>query len=612
MLDCTNANNGAGQSLRRARYVNTVRNFFHSPYNIITTIAIAYLFYFIAVPLWGIVESTFIIKASDARASGMPAGSVTLYYWLRVFASKISNSMLYKPLLNSLYIGVCVSVLSIALGTLMAWVMVRTDIAYKRLFSFAIILPYMMPSWYKAMAWLEVFRNERIGGHSGFFYSVFGIQPPNWLAYGFIPIVITLSLHYYVYAYLLMSSALTSMNSELEEMAEITGASRLTIWRKITIPLMLPAMLSAVILTFSKAIGTFGVPAYLGLKVNYHTLSTMLYSNIKSRQSIQAYILSLVLIVISMIVVYVNQRAIGSRKNFTTLGGKGGRSTPVTLGKWKRPITALFVAFIAVFVLFPVFILVIQSFMLKSGDYSFSNFTLHFWLGESTPLIADGEPGLLRNPLIIRSSLNTFRLVVVVSIIASILGLMLGYIVSRGRKRLSGRIVDQLAFAPYVIPSISLGAIYLSMFSTPHFVIPSLYGTFTLLVLISVVKYMPFSCKSGTSSMMQISPELEEAACVSGVGFVQRFRRIIMPIAKSGLFSGFLLIFISAMKELDLIVLLTTPANSTLTKLTFSYSESGAYQFSNALTTLILLVVVAVYLLAVKVGKADMTKGIGG
>ena len=112
--------------------------------------------------------------------------------------------------------------------------------------------------------------------------------------------------------------------------------------------------------------------------------------------------------------------------------------------------------------------------------------------------------------------------------------------------------------------------------------------------------------------MLQISAELEEAAVVEGTSFPKRFFRIILPLAKSGFFSGFLLIFISAMKELDLIVLLVTPSTTTLTNMTFSYTENGWYQFSNTLTIFILAIVVAVYLLSITVCKADITKGIGG
>ena len=193
------------------------------------------------------------------------------------------------------------------------------------------------------------------------------------------------------------------------------------------------------------------------------TLSTMLYANVKNRQTVQAYIMSLVLIGISVLIVYINQRAIGRRKNYATMGGKGGRSTPVRLGKWKPVVLGVLLLFLSLFVALPIFILIAQSFMLQSGDYSLSNFTLHFWIGESNPSIAEGEPGLFRNPMIWKASLNTLKLVLISSVIATVTGLILGYAIARGRGKTSGKLIDQLSFAPYLIPSISFSAIYLSM-----------------------------------------------------------------------------------------------------------------------------------------------------
>jgi iron(III) transport system permease protein len=237
---------------------------------------------------------------------------------------------------------------------------------------------------------------------------------------------------------------------------------------------------------------------------------------------------------------------------------------------------------------------------------------MHYWAGASNPKIFEGEAGIFRNPAIWASLLNTMKLVLIASLIATFAGLILGYVISRGRKKISGRVIEQLSFLPYLIPSIAFGAIYLSMFSQRRLFIPALYGTLALLVIISVVKYLPFSTRSGTSNMMQIGAELEEAAMIEGASFSKRFMRIIMPLAGKGFMSGFILIFISAMKELDLVVLLMTPSTSTLAAMTYSYAESGFHQFSDALITLIVVIIMAVYLLSAKLGNVDMSKGLGG
>lgn len=192
------------------------------------------------------------------------------------------------------------------------------------------------------------------------------------------------------------------------------------------------------------------------------------------------------------------------------------------------------------------------------------------------------------------------------------MGLIFGYVISKGRKALSSRLVEQLSFMPYLIPGISFAAIYLSMFAQPHFLLPALYGTLSIVILITIVKELPFATRSGTSTMLQISGELEEAAKLHGASFMLRFFRIMLPLSRKGLISAFLLLFISAMKELDLIILLVTPKTSTLTTLTFRYAEKGYQQYADAIVIIIIALIMITHFVATKWGKADLSKGIGG
>lgn len=592
--------------------MNRFKNYVRNPQNLISIIAIVVLLFLIALPLWEIFTKSFQLQYRDALKTGAKEGAFSLQYWKTAFASNISKAMFYEPLANSLLTSLCVSFVGILIGGVLAWLVTRTDLPMKKFFSFILVVAYMVPSWCKALAWQIIFKNERIGGYPGMFQAVFKVAPPDWISYGFFPIVLSLSLHYFVFSFLLISAALVSVGGDLEEMAEIVGAKRTTILMKITFPLVMPAILSSFILTFSKAIGSFGVPAFLGMKVNYYTLSTMIYTNIRNRMTTQAYVLSIVLILVAGFTVYLNQKAIGKRKSFTTIGGKSGRTNLLKLKRLKPAITAFLLLFVFLCVVLPLFVLVWQSVMLKPGVYNLDNLTLHFWIGQPNASIADGEAGIFHNPRIWSSLYNTLKLVSIVSLIATVSGLLLGYIISRGRKRLSGRFIEQISFTPMLIPSIALSTIYLSMFSRPHLFVPVLYGTFSLLVLISIVKYLPFAVRSGTSSMLQIHSELEEAAKIEGASWIRIFSRLILPLAKGGVFSAFLLIFISGMKELALIMLLVTPETSTLTSLTYSYTESGYAQFSNAITTLIIFIIMVVNLIARKVSKADISKGIGG
>ena len=609
---------GVREFSRKRRLMNQAGSIVKNPYNIMVVISVIFMVYLILIPLGQMIIQTLTLAGADAaRVDGGREGMFTLYYWKRVLTSSISQKMLWTPLKNSLLISVCTAAFGITLGSLLAWLMVRSDLPYKKFFSLALIIPYMIPSWCKSMAWLTIFKNERVGGAQGLL-GFLGIQTPDWLAYGPFAIIVVLVIHYYAYAYLLVSSALSSINSELEEMGEILGASKARILTKITFPLVMPAILSAVIMTFSKAMGTFGVPSVLGLKIGYYTVSTTMYNSIQNGQNRVAFAISLILIAIASFSVFLNQKAIGSRKSFSTIGRKGSRSNPIRLGKWRPVIVGILIAFIAVAVVFPVVILLYQSFMLEPGNYSLSNFTLHYWTGGSVPTIDQGEPGIFKNPQFMKYVVNTIKLVVLTSLFATVFGQLIGYINSRGRKLFSGKLVEQLVFIPYLIPSIAFGAMYLALFATAKKIemfgyritlVPSLYGSFALLVLIAVVKNMPFASRAGTSNMLQISTELEEAAQVENAGFLRRFFKIVFPLSKGGMISGFMLVFISIMKELDLIVILMTPSQQTLPYMAYAYSAENLIQLSSAVTIVMFVLVFFVYWFANTFTDADITKG---
>lgn len=603
---------------RLRRVKNVLYGGLRNPYNIMLVVSVTFMIYLIIVPLAQMVHQTFTLAAADARrVAGASEGSFTLYYWKRVLASPISKKMLYQPLGNSLLIALSTGFLGVFIGSLFAWLMVKSDIPRKRFFSIALIVPYMLPSWCKAMAWLTIFKNTRGGGAPGLL-GYLGLNPPDWFVYGPIPIILVLTIHYYAYSYLLVSASLRSVSSELEEMGQIIGANKKTILAKISFPLVLPAILSAFIMTFSKVMGTFGVPSILGLNVSYYTVSTTLYNSIQNGQNRVAYVISLILILIASATIFLNQRLIGTRKSYSTIGGKGSRSNLIHLGRWQKPIVVVLSIFVLIAVVIPVVVLLYQSFMLETGNYSISNLTTHYWIGGSVPTIDQGEPGIFKNAQFIRYVKNTVKLVVLTSFFATLLGQFIGYVNSRGRTKLSGKLVEQLVFVPYLIPSIAFAAMYLSLFATAKTltmfgktftIIPSLYGTFLILVLIAVVKNLPFASRAGTSNMLQISTELEEAAHIENANFFTRFIKVIFPLSKGGMFSGFILVFVNIIKELDLIVLLMTPSQQTLPYMAYSYTSENLIQLSSAVTIVMFAMVFLVYWIANTFTDADLSKG---
>src|SRR5690606_19208868 len=269
-------------------------------------------------------------------------------------------------------------------------------------------------------------------------------------------------------------------------------------------------------------LGTFGTPALLGLPVRFFTFSTQIYTSINARNNGDAYVLALVLIVIAISFIWINSRIIGVRKSFVTMTGKGFRKREVKLGRW-RPVVILAVwLFVLAAVFLPLSVLLLESLILRAGDYGLGNLTSHFWIGDRDVAIAYGEAGVLRNEGILKALWNSLRLSLSAALCTGVLGLLVGYAVVRGRGTRLSRALEGIAFAPYIFPSIALGAIYIGMFSTPYGPIPALYGTFAILVLITVVKNLPFTSRTGIAAMLQIDKSLEEAARVQGIGWLGR------------------------------------------------------------------------------------------
>ncbi|WP_336789106.1 ABC transporter permease [Paenibacillus sp. MMO-177] len=605
--------NKTALTVRNTRFYNGLFNWLRSPIHLIGLAALLFLAYTVLWPVLKILYTTFLWRQQDARLTGEAnPGHFTLYHWTRVLASDMSMNLFYKPILNSLGVGFAVSALSMLIGCGLAWLVVRTDVPWKKTIAFLAVIPYLLPSWIISQAWLTFFKNGKIGGTPGIMEALFHVSPPDWLSYGFVPIVVSLSIHDSVFFFLIVGAALSSMNSQLEEAASVTGAARWTILRRIVFPLVLPSILSGFILIFTKAISSYGVPALLGTPVNFYMISTMLYSSMRSRLTTEANVLSLTLMLISMLTIYLNQRVVGRRKSFVTVTGKDSARTLASLGRWRYPAAGTAAVVMILISVVPLLVLLFQSFMLKEGVYSLSNFTTHYWWGGSDPNINTGEKGVLQNDIFMLALKNSLYIAGVASVIAAVIGLILGYVVARGRQSWIGRMVDQVSFLPYLIPGISLAAIYISMFAKPTLFIPALYGTITLLILITVVKELPFTVKAGSASMMQIGKELEEAAQISGASWLTRFRRILLPLNRKSLVSAFLLVFIGAMKEMELIIMLITPRTETLTTITFYYAEKGYEQLTNVILMIIIAIVITVYFLAVKFGKADLTQGIGG
>jgi iron(III) transport system permease protein len=581
-------------------------NYLRQPHIIMTLFLLIIVTMLIIIPVITMFYSTFIWQTEDIRLSREAnPGSFTFFHWKRVFSSILTNTILWIPLKNTIIVGIGVSFFALLIGIFMAWLVARTDIPYKKLISAVAVIPYMVPSYIHALSWLTLFKNDRVGGVTGVFQSLTGISPPNWISYGVFPIIVTLSLHYYPYAYLLVSAALKSIDSRLEESGEILGATRGYVLRRITLPLVMPAIFSSFILTFSRTIGIFSTPYFLGSPVRFFTIPVQIYSSIINRNSATGFILSFVLIGISSFIIFLNQRAVGERKSFATIGGKGFTITLTPVGKSKSIILPIVFFIIFISVVLPLLLLTVETVSLYPGSYSLQNLTSHFWIGRGGTSFAEGEAGLLRNLAILKSAWNSVRLAVTASILAGFLGIFIGYAVVKGRRERLPKVLDQISFLPYLVPSIAFSALYLALFIKRIGPIPALYGTFILLVMINAAKELPFSSRAGISSMLQIGGELEEAGEIAGAGWGTRFRKIIFPLSVRSSVAGFILVFITVMRELALIILLVTPGTRTLTTMTFRYQEQGYVQFSSAISLLLVMIIFLGSFLANRITKTS-------
>ena len=595
----------------KTRLKNQILNVVKNPFNLVVAISLVILFCLIVIPLLQMIASTFLVaKGELRRIQGAQVGDFTLYYWKYLLTGQLASATLWGPLKNSLVCGFFTVLVSVPLGSVLGWLIARTDIPCKKLLGMLVVIPYMIPSWCKSLAWLAVFRNKTSGSLG--FLAGMGIPIPDWLAYGPVAIVLCMSLHYYAFSYIHVQSALRSINSELEEMGEICGASKPQILRSITIPLVLPSVLSAIVMTLSKSIGTYGVAANLGNRIGYFTLATKMKNFINGSPQNVGYAMSIILISLAALIIFANQRLIGVRKSYATIGGKGGRSTEMRLGMAKRPLMIFLILFLFFAMVMPMFVLVMETFQISTGGgYGLNNLTLYNWIGTDENLAPyyTSYKGIFYNSEFSKALFNTIRLTVIGSVITAFCGQFLGYICTRGRGKWYGSLTEQRGFVPYLMSGVAFSAMYVAMFSRPHLggLIPSIYGTFTLIVLTSVVKHFPFASRSGTANMMQIAVELEEAAEINGAGFGKKLSRIVLPLAKNGFISGFMLTFISIAKELDLIIIMMDKRTTTMSYLAFTYSQDGMNQMADAISVCVLMFILICYIIANRFG-ADIGK----
>ena len=565
--------------------------------------------YLIVVPIISIVLDAVRVQFGHERRLGKDFGDLTLYYLDRTFTSPVSVDLFWRPLFNTLSVAVGAILLSLLIGTVLAWLISRTDMFGRRWFATALIVPYMLPAWTFALAWTTLFKNRTVGGQPGWFEAL-GWTPPDWVAYGRFPITIILALHYTPFVILLFGSALRRFDSQLEDSARILGAKRYQVAMQIILPLMRPALMSSMILIFAKCLGEFGVPYVLGLPVKFEVLSTSLFRSIASRQTGVAGVVAASIMLIGIITLMIDARLVREARRFVTIGSKGSMNRQSRLGKLRLPATGFAATIFMLSVGLPLLTLFLSTVMKLPAQFTLDNFTLDYWIGQDLHTVAL-QTGVLLSPDLWAAAKNTLMIVGLASVASGILGLLVGYVVIRTPVRALSVYLRQVTFLPYLVPGIAFAAAYLSLFAVPRGPMPALYGTVTILVLALMADQMPYASRAGISAMTQLGKDPEEAAQIAGAGWFRRMMSIVIPIQKGSLVTGVLLPFISGIKGLSLFVILAVPSTDVLTTYSLRLVDYHYTQAANAVVLIIAAIAYLGTLAAQKLTKTNLAEGLG-
>ncbi|QUG73695.1 ABC transporter permease subunit (plasmid) [Erwinia sp. E602] len=580
----------------------------HEPANLLGMLLVLLFSGLILAPVLSVLVNAVLVQSGDENRTAAAEGSLTAYYLLRTLTSRMSELLLWTPLLNTLTVALFTVAGALLIGVELAWLVNRTDLAGRKSFATLLIVPFMLPSWTFALAWSTLFKNQAIGGQPGWLEAM-GIQTPDWLAYGAFPMVVIMVLHYAPLVILMVGNALRRMDSQMEESARVLGASRRTIALRIVLPLLRPALLSGALLIFADCIGEFALPYILGLPVHFDTLSTGLYRAIGTRQSGVAAVLASVIMLMGMVTLLLDMKMLREAKRFVTVGGKGVMERRRGLGSWRILAAAAPLAFVLLGVAIPLLTLFLSTIMILPGRFNSENFTFAYWIGHNLDTVAL-HSGILLTGEFWRAAGNTLVIVGSASLTCGVLGLLVGYAVMRCHLRWVGTFLRQVTFVPYLVPGIAFAAAFLSLFAVSHGPLPALYGTPLILVLALIAEKMPYASRSGIAAMTQLGKEAEEAARVAGAGWLSRICRIVIPIQAGPLATAILLPFISGIKGVSLFIILAIPATDVLTTYSLRLIDYNYQQAANAVVLMIALISWAGTLLIQRITGSGLASGL--
>lgn len=592
--------------------LNKALTYFSKPHHVVLLILGIVLSISTIAPIVSILMDTVTVHPGsvDSVSTGLMSG-YTLYNWKDLFGGALTKINFWTPLKNTVLLSVWACLGAILYGGIFAYLVTRTNLKFKKYLSSIFIFPYIMPQWTLAVVWQNLFNSNAVtGGSNGLLASLFGIQMPLWWCKGLFPSAVVLSLHYAPFAYILIGGIFRNMDANLEEAATILNTPKLKTFFRVTLPMVTPAIMSTILLVFSSAMGSYPVPHYLDLT----TLSTK-YVSMNVNRAGQASILAVVMMAFGILILAANQLSTSGRKSYTTVTGKSGQSSEVNLGKIGRYVIAIILIITTLMTsIFPIISFAVETFLPNPGDYSFlttgdlSQLTTKWWITSEniTESGMYGQLGILYNKTIWNACKGTLIVAVSCALLSGTIGMLVGYSVSKNRRSKWANYVNNIAFLPYLLPSLAVGVAFFIFGSNM-----GLYNTYTLLILAGTVKYIPFASRSALNSMLQLSGEIEEAAIIQNIPWHKRMFKIIIPIQKASIISGYMLPFMTCLRELTLFMLLCSQ-NKIVTTLLDYFDEMGLYAFSSGINLILILVILICNFGVNKLTGASLDKGIGG
>lgn len=507
-------------------------------------------------PLWQVFFRSFL-----------EAGAFSLKSYRKVF----SNPTYYRALVNSVWVSFATAALCVVLGTLLAFLVIRTDLPFKKSLRALLVLPYTLPSFFAAIAWIQLLGPQ--GYLARFVLQLFGWESAPWNIYSAGGIVFVLTVHYFILVFITVAGALERMDASLEEAACASGAGTYRIMREITLPLVLPAILAGGLLAFIGALANFGIPALLGMRARFFVLTTSIYYALAIPDFGLATALSGMLVLVALFSIAIQFWIQKGESRYTVISGKAVHPSELKLRAAKYPLffcTAAFVFFISVL---PVLSMVLTA-------------LLQYWGAPLTTasLTLQNFAYVLKFEAARRAIANSLFLAAAAATVTMFVGVIISYMHVKARLR-GSRLLDFLATIPYAVPHTVLAIAMILAYARPPV---SLYGTLWIILVAYLAVYLPFAVRTTHATLQQVHDSLEEAARVSGAKLFPRLRDIVLPLARPGMIAGWILVFMPALRELTVSILLYTYRTETIGIVVYNLQDAGYREIAAALASIVI------------------------